>query len=462
MKTGFWLGFTILVSLSFSLRTSAQCTIPSPVSSPTCGAPGQTALTTNATVSGTYYFSGTGSVTNVTMWGGTLVVCGNLTVSASTLGGGTIIVLAGGSLTYSDAAGNALQADVVNYGTFAINGATTWSNISVNSNVWNYGTFTTASSLTFNTGGDGLYNATASSKFTVAGDLTTYGSMVNNGTLTVGGQYLFTGSDCLGGGSDVVTDSLYADGGSNKVTVTANGAVKNAGFTVKNYFNSNTNALTSTSNVVLCEANGINSSSGNPGSATVNTNCNTIVLPVTLVSFTAETGLGNSCTLTWTTSMEEAVKDFTVEYSTDGQTFNALTEVTAHHEASTYTYTTALQGRTWFRLRVDNEDGTYNYSQVVEANYQGERTTTGNTVVIQPNLIRGSTLNVFCNMETAQSGAWIVVDMTGRIVLQTQTQLTQGASNTALLLPPLPSGMYRLLFMGSQVKIKPVPFSVIH
>ncbi|TDX01066.1 hypothetical protein [Dinghuibacter silviterrae] len=461
MKTGFWLVCIIFVSLSFPIRTSAQCTIPSPIASPACGGAGETPLTTNATVSGTYYFSGTGSVTNVTMWGGTLVVCGNLTISASTLGGGTIIVLAGGSVTYSDAANNYLQADVVNYGTFAINGASTYSNISVNGNVWNYGTFSTTSSLTFNTGSDGLYNVNTTSTFTVAGDLTTFGSMDNNGTLTVGGQYLFTGSDCLGGGSDVVTDSLYADGGNNKVTVTSDGGYNNAGFTIKKYINTNLNKLTNTSNVVLCEATGINNTGADPGKATVDANCNTIVLPVTLVSFTAETGLGNACTLTWTTSMEDAVKDFDVEYSTDGKTFNSLATVTAHHEASTYTYPTVLQGKTWFRLRVDNEDGTYTYSEVVEADYQGEKAASGNTIAIQPNLVRGSTLNIVSNMQTTQTGEWLVIDMTGRIVLHTQAQLVQGASNTALLLPSLASGMYRLLFAGSQMKLKPVPFSVI-
>jgi hypothetical protein len=52
--------------------------------------------------------------------------------------------------------------------------------------------------------------------------------------------------------------------------------------------------------------------------------------------------------------------------------------------------------------------------------------------------------------------------MMGRVVLKETVSLAAGTTSQAILLPNLASGMYRLLFMGSQVKINPVPFTVIH
>lgn len=461
MKTGFSLVFVCLY-LSLPFFADAQCSVATPPTTPTCGGPGETPLTSNSTIfGGTYYYSGSGTVTNVTNWGATIIVCGTLTLTSSNLGGGNLIVASGGSVTYNDAAGTALQSNVVNYGTFIIQGASTYAKINVNASIWNYSVFNSTSWLVFNSAA--FYNAQSSATATFAGDFTTSGAFVNNGNMQVNGQfeYLNGTSVCLGGGSNISTDSLFDNGGANKITVTASPTAKNAGFTISKYFNSNSNNLTTTSNVVLCEASGINNTNGNPGSATVQPNCTAIVLPVVLVSFSAETGLDNTCTLEWTTAMEEALKDFDLEYSLDGRTYTSLTVVTAHHEPSSYSYPTVLQGKTWFRLRVDNEDGTYSYSEVVEADYSGEKAAAAYSVLIQPNMVTGNTLMIWSNMATAQSGAWIVVDMTGRIVLHQQTQLGAGSANTSVLLPNLASGMYRLLFEGSQVRVKPVAFSVI-
>jgi hypothetical protein len=451
----------LCVVLSLHLYAGAQCTVPAPAATPACGAPGETLLASNTAIySGTYYYNGTGTLTNVTNYGATIIVCGNLTVTNTILGSGNLFIASGGSLTFSDAVGNALQMNTYNYGTFVIQGSSNYQIINVNASVWNYGTFNANASLTMNSGG--LYNALSTSSMTVAGDLVDYVPTVNNGNMKVNGEFTFTSTICMGGGSDIATDSLYADGPANSVTVTSSPTSGNAGFTVSNYFNSNSNSLTTSSHVVMCEATGIVGPTGNPGSATVKPNCTNIVLPVTLVSFTAHTGLENTCTLEWTTAMEDALKDYTIEYSLDGRTYTSLAVVEAHHEASTYTYQTFLQGKTWFRLRIDNEDGTYSYSQVVEADFAGATSGASYTVLVQPNLVTGNTLNVWSNMATAQSGEWIVVDMTGRIIVHEPVRLGAGSSNTSLLLPNMASGVYRLLFEGSQVKPKPVAFSVVH
>ncbi|HTJ14604.1 MAG TPA: hypothetical protein VL547_21340 [Dinghuibacter sp.] len=415
--------------------------------------------------SGTYYYSG-GPVTfsNITQNGSVVfLLCGTLTVNKYTMNGSVIVVEPGASLTINNTGGASINVPIVNYGTLTISGGSTYANVQDNQPIWNYGTLNVNSDLTINSNG-AVYNAYTTSVVKVAGDMTGNGPVVNNGQMTVNGNYLINsnGTVCMGGGSNITVDSLFVNPG-NDFTITPNGSNTTAGFTIKKKLSAN-NTISTTSKLVLCEAPGIDTSAAHnrTGSATVEPNCNAIVLPVTLVSFSAQTGLGNACMLTWVTSMERDVTDFDLEYSMDGKDFMALAVIDAHQQPSTYTYPTTLVGRTWFRLRIDNKDGSSSYSQVVEADYLGDKAAPANTVLVQPNLVTGSTLNVWSSMQTAQSGEWVVVDMAGRVVLHEQAQLAEGSANTAILLPNLARGMYYLLFQGSQVKLKPVPFSVIH
>ncbi len=468
MKIVYYLILSISL-LSLSLSAGAQCAVPSPPVTPACGAPGQTLLSANGTTinSGSTYFYNGGAHTfsTFTLNGGTLLVCGTMTLNFPTMWSGTIVVESGATLTISDipvptsGATNAIQATIVNYGTLNIKAITNNTAISVNASVWNYGTMTAGATLTFNS--NPFYNALSTSSATFSGGLISYAPVVNNGNMTVSEKWTTTSSVCLGGGSQTSTDSLFDDGGSNQFTVTGSPSNGKAGLNVPGWFNSNTNPLTGTNSLVLCEGPTMVNSTGNAGSATVQPNCTQAVLPVVLLMFTAETESNNTCTLQWTTAQENGVKDFVLEYSLDGKTFEALTDITAHNAPSNYSYNTILQGQTWFRLRVENVDGTYQYSPVVLADYIGEKNPAPYSVKLQPNLITNNTLTLWTSMQTAQSGEWIVVDMTGRELFHQGVQLNAGTSNITLQVPNLPSGMYRLLFLGSQIRVTPVPFSVI-
>jgi len=451
------------VSLIGFTLANAQCSVPTPPGYSACGSPGQSSLTANNTFmnsGSTYYYSGASATrTNETLNGANLYVCGNLTLNTFTMYSGTIVVEPGGSLTINDNSGGAVQASIVNYGTLVIDAATSTTNLSVNGTIWNYGTLNASASLTMNS--YALYNAVSTSMMTVTGSLTTYGAMVNNGTMQIGNTYTFTSSVCLGGGSNVTVPNLFDDGGSNLVSVTPNGSNTTAGFTVSTSFKSNSNSLSGSSNVVLCEGTGITTTGGNAGTSQVKPNCTNITLPVSLVSFGAQTGSEGACILEWSTASEHGTKDFDLESSTDGIDFTSLAVLAARNEASNYSYTTGLKEKTFFRLRIDNEDGTYSYSEVVVANYAGEGEA-ASYVRIQPNLVTGNTLEVWTRMSAAESGEWVIVDMMGRVLFQQQAQLTAGSGNTSVSLPNLNAGMYRLLFLGSKTVVKPVAFTVIH
>jgi hypothetical protein len=106
-------------------------------------------------------------------------------------------------------------------------------------------------------------------------------------------------------------------------------------------------------------------------------------LPVKLVSFDGHTHACNA-TLSWTTAEEKDLKSFVVERSTNGADYTALEEVAAKNSANgDYTATFAqTEAVAYYRLRINENDGRYNYSSVVKllADCNG-----GATVRIWPN-----------------------------------------------------------------------------
>lgn len=386
---------------------------------------------------------------------GTLVVCSALTLNASSFNGGAAIVIElGGSLTINNA--GTINPPIVNYGSLTIKAPTTSSVVILNGSMWNYGSETTMGSLTFDPSGP--YNMSTTSSMVISGDLVTNSNMVNNGTITVAGLYTAQNAICLGDGAVLGLHNFYYDASADGVTVPAGTAT----IGVTGTFNSNWNQLTATNKLTFCEgpAETNGGGQGNPASAIVHTNCALTALPVTLVSFSAE-AQNNICELQWITTQQRGSVNFDIEYSTDAVNYQTLAILPAVQGTNSYSYMTPVKANTWFRLRMVNEDSSYSYSEVVPVTYQAGRGDDMYILLIQPNLITGNTLQVWSNMSSAQSGEWRVVDMMGRTMMRQAVQLNAGTTRTALQLPALFSGMYRLLFMGSQVRPAPVPFSVM-
>ena len=137
-----------------------------------------------------------------------------------------------------------------------------------------------------------------------------------------------------------------------------------------------------------------------------------IVLPLNLLSFTGTAG-AKQHDLRWTTEREEAFAGFTLQRSTDGATFTDLTFVTARGGAQVTEYTfsdrTPPTGRSYYRLRMEDLDGTSSYSPVVVL----ERNT--DDFVVAPNPVAaGEQLTVWWSTETA--GRYELLDLAGRVV----------------------------------------------
>ncbi len=93
------------------------------------------------------------------------------------------------------------------------------------------------------------------------------------------------------------------------------------------------------------------------------------LLPVKLISFTASTGANHTVELNWTTSEEINASHFEIERSSDGINYSSIGQVQATGAGSTttiygFTDVNAPAGTLYYRLRMTDMDGRYEYSPV--------------------------------------------------------------------------------------------------
>ena len=451
--------FLCVSCVGVSVGANAQCGIPTLPTYPACGSRGQTQLANGSfIILGDYYYSGAAATFGgVIAFAQSLYVCGTATLTTPVLFGGTIVVEAGGNLTINDNGGGTSGVEIVNYGSLTITTGNAANVFNSGAVIYNYGSVNMIGSLTMSAG-NALYNVGSAASMVISGDLVTGDAVVNEGDMTIKGMFEFKSTLCLVGGSQVGVDTLD-QAGTSQVTVQASASgVTTATIGITKTLTTRT-SLTGTADLVLCEGPGF-TPGGNAGSATIDHNCTLSVLAVTLISFSAEAE-NNICSLKWTTAKQVSLVNFEIEYSTDAVNYQTLASVPAEQEQDNYTYTTAIKENTWFRLRIVNQDGSTSYSAIVPVDYQGGSAAEAAVLRIQPNLITGNTLQVWSNMSSAQSGEWEVVDMMGRTMLHQPAQLSAGTTTNTIQLPGLFSGMYHLLFISSQVKVSPVPFSVM-
>jgi hypothetical protein len=165
-------------------------------------------------------------------------------------------------------------------------------------------------------------------------------------------------------------------------------------------------------------------------------------LPVELSSFTART---HNCdvVLSWTTETEENLLAFDVEYSSDGVVFTKLGSVTPKGSHSEYSFTCSPpRGRAYYRLRLRDVDGAYNYSMVLTANMNCSE----HNIAVYPNPVAsGEDLHV--TLAGYNGSAWgVLYDITGRLL--SSTVLTNGHNivHTDLL----SAGNYELAIISNE------------
>jgi len=179
----------------------------------------------------------------------------------------------------------------------------------------------------------------------------------------------------------------------------------------------------------------------------VSFNVSPVVLPITLLKWSA-TPIGNDQTdLQWQCTDAVNFDHFVIQRSTDGQSFNDVRVIPATQSNSTliqdYSYTDsyAYSGRLFYRLAMVDLDGTISYSTIVTS-----VTSSGNTLpttAIYPTVVESGT--IFVESSQAVQGARLeVFDMSGRRIDEQFWAVLEGRQQVALN-----AGSYGSLAHGS-------------
>ena len=228
-----------------------------------------------------------------------------------------------------------------------------------------------------------------------------------------------TGSTCITGSFSYVTTS--ADG---YITVSPLGGSSLSGQGRITISNLNTTSVT------------ISTNDGNGSVFSNPFNCTTV--PLELESFT---GQNNNCKvlLNWKTGIEFNIKNIEIERSEDGNIFSKVGEVSPKGSDSRYLFNTTNTSNGFFRLKINDVDGYYEYSGIIHIN----STCNNDNYSISPN----PTSDEIKISGLKKSDQLLISDILGKIIMQ-----FDAPANNKLNIQSLPSGIYVLLVFNAGIR----------
>lgn len=177
------------------------------------------------------------------------------------------------------------------------------------------------------------------------------------------------------------------------------------------------------------------------------------VLPVEWGAFTAK-AVGKEVRLDWTTEQEYSNKGFYIERSGDGRDFHELAFVASsgdHNQLQSYFHfdTYPLPGTSYYRLRQEDLDGSFTYSEVREVNLLDLSV----DWQVYPNPVGADgQLKVSWLQVEDFSSTLELLSATGQRVRQFQLSASPGWTSTTINLTGLPVGVYFLRHQDGSVK----------
>lgn len=174
-----------------------------------------------------------------------------------------------------------------------------------------------------------------------------------------------------------------------------------------------------------------------------------ILLSIKLKQFTSLVN-GNSAQLLWTASSNSSEETFIVEKSINGTDFNLVERQYAKGTGTfNYSFTdhSPLNIKTFYRLKMQNEDGTYSYSNVLRVM----------PIVASKNILLNvyplpakDKLNIQLQNKTAEKAAVSVTDIFGKTLIKNTWALAAGGSTHSINIKSLSNGVYFLKVTASQ------------
>ena len=167
-----------------------------------------------------------------------------------------------------------------------------------------------------------------------------------------------------------------------------------------------------------------------------------IVLPVNFTLFNAHC-INNGVQLIWKTEGESGTRDFTVEKSTDGRTWNRMATLPAASQSNTE------RSYSWR----DNDPRGQGYYRIVETDLDGRTTISS---IIRSDCGLRASMNVFPNpvadkaivsitLDQASRVSFRLVDLKGAVVRSRESMLPAGNSQVPFSMKGLPKGNYVLM-----------------
>jgi hypothetical protein len=167
-------------------------------------------------------------------------------------------------------------------------------------------------------------------------------------------------------------------------------------------------------------------------------------LPVTIVSFTGKLNTDRSVLLQWEVAEQISIRAYDIEVSADGRAFSNVATVNANTLRNyNYHYTDrpTFNGKLFYRLRIHEASGAYNYTQIVSVSVRAN-----GAISLFPNPAKNEVVLQQTGNGNALNEA-VLSDMNGRIVKRYNIiQLRQ-----TLSLNNLSSGVYWLKLSNGQV-----------
>lgn len=144
-----------------------------------------------------------------------------------------------------------------------------------------------------------------------------------------------------------------------------------------------------------------------------------VTLPVELASFTGKALDNKQSLLNWTTVSETMSSHFEIEYSLDGEHFDYIgtqrsegySTIPNHYQ---FPHKTASYGQNYYRLKIVDIDGQFEYSEIINVHHQTEK-----WVNLYPTLVDNQTIHLDFKESVANSDIQIF-DVQGKQVFSKQ------------------------------------------
>jgi trimeric autotransporter adhesin len=167
-------------------------------------------------------------------------------------------------------------------------------------------------------------------------------------------------------------------------------------------------------------------------------------LPIKLLEFTG-TNQNNINKLQWKTAFEINSSLFDIESSTDGYNFKKISSVSALGNSSSvksyqfYDFNTLPNTKTFYRLKMIDLDGNYDYSNIVII-YTA--TLRENTLQVLDNPIKNGNVKLLINVSNDQIVNLTIIDAVGRLLSAEKVRLSRGNQIKNIYNKTNSSGLY--------------------